>query len=100
MENEQKQNMQAKMPKEPMILSSKKKWFWIGIVIAIIGSISGLIFGIALYREKNYKKEGLKIITLSIVWLIILYSVSLWMRKNGYYQNIFLPTAHLLPVVK
>ena len=71
MENEQKPTMQTKMPKEPMVLSSRRKWFWIGIAVAIFSGISGLIYGTALLREKIYKKEALLIIGWSIIWFLI-----------------------------
>lgn len=55
-----------------------KKWFWIGIAIALFNILSGLVFGIALMMEKKYRREGL-IITLiavavavaTITWALI-----------------------------
>lgn len=55
-----------------------KKWFWIGVVIAILHGLSGLIFGIALITEKKYRREGLVIIFIavavivaSVIWRLI-----------------------------
>ena len=103
MENEQKSSMQAKMqPKELMVLSSKKKWFWIGIAIGFFDTVSGLIYGIALYREPQYRSDAKKIIIFAIIRLIvaivILYFLNAWLQSYGYIRpnQIYLPNARLL----
>lgn len=102
MENEQKQNMQAKMPKEPMILSSKKKWFWIGIIIATMHWVAGLVYGIALLREKDYKTEAWKIIFWSVIRAMTAYIIYLWLLKKGFAPQgqFYLPKSPILPIVQ
>ena len=47
-----------------------KKWFWIGMVCGFhIGF--GLIYGIALFLEKKFRKEALIIILWTIIWFIL-----------------------------
>lgn len=52
-----------------------KKWFWIGIIIAIFNVAAGLIYGIALAIEKDHRKEGLIIVAWAIIWASIIYFV-------------------------
>ncbi len=94
--------LEAKIPKEPMILSSKKKWFWVGIVIGTISVLAGIIYGVALVKEKNYRKEGWKIVIWSILWMILLLMFVPMFVKNGYLPQTqrYLPQAPLLPIAK
>ena len=56
-----------------MILKSKRKWFWVGMVLSIfVPPVVGLIFGISLFLEKPYRKEASIIIIWSIVWTVFL----------------------------
>jgi len=48
-----------------------KKWFWIGIVISGINPLAGLVYGIALILEKSYRKVGLVLLLITIVFAII-----------------------------
>lgn len=50
-----------------------KKWFWIGIIVAVLNGFAGLIYGIALAVEKERRKEGLIIAVLSIIWTLVLF---------------------------
>ncbi len=43
-----------------------KKWFWIGVAIALFNVLSGLVFGTALMLEKKYRREGLIIILVAV----------------------------------
>lgn len=54
-----------------------KKWFWVGIVIAALNPLAGLIIGIAIATEKDRAKEGTIIIAWSIVWWTALVIISL-----------------------
>ncbi len=49
-----------------------KKWFWIGIIIAALNFIAGLIYGIALVVESHHRKEGGVIIAWSVVAAVII----------------------------
>mgnify|MGYP001560453780 FL=1 len=62
-----------------------KKWFWIGIIAGFLNSLTGLIYGIALLVERQYRKEGLIIIVWAIVWFLIVYYFILpWLTELGY----------------
>lgn len=61
-----------------------KKWFWIGVVLAILNSAGGLIFGITLALEKAHRKEGLIIVAIAIAWMfVIFYVISPWITSSG-----------------
>ncbi len=61
-----------------------KKWFWIGMVVAFLNVVVGLIYGIALAIEKNHRKEGLIIISWSIVWALIgFFIIGPWLIESG-----------------
>jgi hypothetical protein len=61
-----------------------KKWFWIGIVVAITSVVAGLVYGIALELEKDRRKEGIIIIIFAIVWFIFAnYFLGPWLVNAG-----------------
>ncbi|MGC9049161.1 MAG: hypothetical protein ACP5IX_03010 [Patescibacteria group bacterium] len=61
---------------------SKQKWVIIGLLITLVNPIfAGLIYGLALWREKGFKREGELIIFLSLVWGAI--SILFLMRYYG-----------------
>ena len=61
-----------------------KKWFWIGVVLAIINIIAGLVYGIALAIEKDKRKEGYIIIAVAIVWYIFAgFFLGPWLTNAG-----------------
>ncbi|MEE8131596.1 MAG: hypothetical protein V3T98_00935 [Candidatus Paceibacterota bacterium] len=61
-----------------------KKWFWIGIVMAFLNVLGGLIYGVVLAIEKNHRKEGLIIITWAVVWALIGFLIiGPWLVKSG-----------------
>jgi hypothetical protein len=54
---------------EENVLVSKQKWVIIGLLITLFNPIfSGLIYGLALWREKDFEKEGKLIFILSLIW--------------------------------
>ncbi len=63
-----------------------KKWFCIGIAVGFFSVFSGLIYGIALILEKEYRKEGALIIAFSIIWKIFIFSfiVKWFIAKFGF----------------
>lgn len=70
---------------EEISLSSRKKWLWIGIVIALLNPVfSGLIFGLAFLTEPRFKKEGKIILSVAIVWGIISLYLLRWLTEQGY----------------
>jgi len=49
-----------------------RKWFWVGIIMSLLFSVPGIIYGIALALEKEHRKEGLIIIIFSVLWYFAL----------------------------
>jgi len=64
-----------------------RKWFWIGVVIAIANMVAGLVYGIALMVEKDRRKEGLIIVIFAIAWYFF----------AGYFLGPWLVNAGILP---
>ncbi|MAF20622.1 MAG: hypothetical protein CMI55_02990 [Parcubacteria group bacterium] len=70
---------------EKLSLKSRKKWLWIGIVIALLNPVfSGLVIGIAFWTEPELKKEAKIILAIAVVWGIIFYYLSSWLVGQGY----------------
>jgi len=83
-----------------MVLSSKRKWFWIGIALCFITPpIPGLIYGIAMLTENRYRKEGLIIIAWSIIWFVFVTIILAFLIKNGYF-HFNLPAESALKAIK
>lgn len=71
--------------KEAIEISSKRKWFIIGIVIALLNPIfSGLVVSFGFLTEPKLRKEGKIILIISFVWAIILAYLIEWLKKGGY----------------
>ncbi len=61
-----------------------KKWFWIGVVMALLNVAGGLVYGITLATEKKHRQEGLIIILVAIVWAVAGYFlIGPWLIKAG-----------------
>jgi hypothetical protein len=66
-------------------ISSKQKWFIIGIIIAILNPIfSGLVVAFGFLTEPKLRKEGKIILVISFVWAIALAYIMDWLQKGGY----------------
>jgi len=52
-----------------------KKWFWMGVITAVVFPFLGIIYGIFLLVEKreNLKKEGIIILAIAIVMGVIIF---------------------------
>ncbi|MBU1255841.1 hypothetical protein KKE74_00260 [Patescibacteria group bacterium] len=73
------------MNEEKISLTSRKKWLWLGITIALLNPVfSGLILGIAFWTEPELKKESRIILGISIIWGIIFIYLSRWLMSQGY----------------
>ena len=70
-EDDLKDPLEEKPPVQNLVLENYRKWFWIGIVVALLGSLGGLIIGAGLLSEKELQKEGWIIVGLSILSSII-----------------------------
>jgi len=74
-----------KKEEEKLTLSSRKKFFWLGITIALLNPIfSGIVIGFAFWTEPKLKKEAKIILLLSIVWGGIFIYLSNWLVNQGY----------------
>lgn len=70
--------------KETISLSSRKKWFWLSVVIALISPVSGLILGIAFWTESGLRKEAKIILLVAIIWGLLIVLLSDWLVERGY----------------
>jgi membrane-associated HD superfamily phosphohydrolase len=84
MDNQEKPSFSDSLKDEKISLSSRKKWFWLGVVVALISPISGVILSIAFWTEPDLKKEGRIIFILSLVWGIVFLYLSNWLVRQGY----------------
>ncbi|MFH1671422.1 MAG: hypothetical protein ABH889_01430 [Candidatus Portnoybacteria bacterium] len=75
-------NQENKEEKFP--LSSKKKWFWLAIVIALISPVSGVVLAVAFLTEPELKSQGRIILPLAIIWGIIFLYLTNWLISKGY----------------
>jgi uncharacterized membrane protein YdbT with pleckstrin-like domain len=66
-------------------VSSKKKWFIVGIIIALLNPIfSGLVIAFSFLTEPKFRKEGKIILIISFIWAIALAYIIDWMKRGGY----------------
>ena len=70
---------------EKIDISSKRKWFIVGVVIAILNPIfSGLVISYAFLTEPKLRKEGKIILVISFVWAIVLAYIIEWLKRGGF----------------
>lgn len=75
----------ADASKREVKLTSRKKWFWLGILIAIVNPVfAGLILGLAFWTEPEMKKEAKIILAVAIVWGVIYSYLVNWLTSEGY----------------
>ncbi|MFH1461267.1 MAG: hypothetical protein ABIF84_02505 [Patescibacteria group bacterium] len=72
------------MEPEKISLNSKKKWFWLGIVVTLISPIAGVVLAVAFWTEPDLKREGRIIFVFAIIWGIIFLYLSDWLVGQGY----------------
>jgi len=71
--------------REKIEISSKRKWFIVGIIIAILNPIfSGLIMSYAFLTEPKLRKEGKILLIISFIWAIILAYLIERLKNQGY----------------
>jgi len=66
------------------IFSFDRKWLLVGVVIALVSPVSGLILGITFWTESKLKKEAKVVIALSVIWGLIFIYLSNWLVGQGY----------------
>ncbi|PIV10134.1 MAG: hypothetical protein COS49_02140 [Candidatus Portnoybacteria bacterium CG03_land_8_20_14_0_80_41_10] len=75
----------ADTSKKEIKLTSRKKWLWLGIVVAIINPVfAGLILGLAFWTEPEMKKEAKIILAVAIIWGAIYSYLVSWLTSQGY----------------
>jgi len=61
---------------EIIFISSRKKWLWLGILIALLNPVfAGLILGAVYLSEPELKKEGWIVAAIAILWGAILFYI-------------------------
>lgn len=69
-----------KKAREIIFISSRKKWLWLGIFVALLNPVfAGLILGAVYLSEPELKKEGRIVATIAILWGAILFYI---VRQN------------------
>lgn len=57
-----------------LVISSKRKWLWLGILVAAVNPIfAGLIMGAVYLSEPELRQEGKIVAAIAIVWGAILF---------------------------
>lgn len=65
-------------------LSSRKKWFYISLLIAVLNPVfSGLILGLSFLSENETRKEGKIILAVSVIWAVVAYLAVDWLERKG-----------------
>jgi len=71
--------------KEKIEITSKRKLFIMGVIIAILNPIfSGLVITYVFLTEPKLRKEGKIILVISFVWAIVLAYLIEWLKIGGY----------------
>jgi len=66
---------------EKTAIFSKKKWLWLGIIIALLNPIfAGLILGAFYLSEPELKSAGKVVATIAILWGAVLFYL---VRQNS-----------------
>jgi len=75
----------ADSSKKEIKLTSRKKLFWLGIIIALLNPIfSGLIIGLTFWTEPELKKEAKIVLAIAVIWGIIALYFIRWLVAQGY----------------
>ncbi|MBU3901069.1 hypothetical protein KJ590_03140 [Patescibacteria group bacterium] len=70
----EEQNLNQAPTEQKLVISSKKKWLWLGILVAAVNPIfAGLIMGAVYLSEPELRREGKIVAAIAIVWGAILF---------------------------
>lgn len=59
---------------DKLTISSRRKWFWLGILVAIINPVfAGLIIGAVYLSEPALRREGRIVAGIAILWGAVLF---------------------------
>lgn len=54
---------------QKLVISSKKKWLWLGIIVAVVNPVfAGLIMGAVYLSEPELHKAGRLVAAIAILW--------------------------------
>lgn len=71
--------------KDKVSISSKRKWFIIAIIIAVLNPIfSGLVIAFAFLTEPELRKQGKILLVISFLWAIVLAYLIELLKRGGY----------------
>lgn len=63
------QNFNQSPANQPLVISSKRKWLWLGILVAAVNPVfAGLIMGAVYLSEPELRKEGMLVASIAIIW--------------------------------
>ncbi len=58
------------------------RWLWIGIVVGILNSIAGLLVGITLMTQREYRWQGIIVALWAIGFYLAAPYISLWIFNH------------------
>lgn len=68
------QDLNQAPAEQKLVISSKKKWLWLGILVAVVNPVfAGLIIGAVYLSEKELQKEGRLVAGIAIIWGAVLF---------------------------
>lgn len=68
------QDFNQEQTSQKLVISSKKKWLWLGILVAVLNPVfAGLIMGAVYLSEPELHKEGRWVAGIAILWGAILF---------------------------
>jgi hypothetical protein len=71
---------------EKLVISSKKKWVWLGVLVALINPIfSGLIVGAVYLSEPELRRPGKIVSAIAILWGAVLF----YLINQNFAVNLF-----------
>ena len=75
----------SKQAEGKISIGSRKKWLWLGIIIALVNPIlSGLVLGLFYWTEPELKKEAKIVLAIALIWGAIALYLSSWLASQGY----------------
>ncbi|MBU2037354.1 hypothetical protein KJ866_04125 [Patescibacteria group bacterium] len=70
----EEQDLNQTPTSQKLVISSKKKWLWLGILVAVVNPVfAGLIIGAVYLSEPALQKEGRIIAGIAILWGAVLF---------------------------
>lgn len=71
---------------QKLVISSRKKWLWLGILVAVVNPVfAGLIMGAVYLSEPELHKEGRMVAGIAILWgAVLFYLISQSLTVNPF----------------